>query len=316
MGLCDRRTRVWIQCFVLLYSWGLCSGQTISSVSEEVDKGTAVGNIAKDLNLNVQDLESRGFEIVTGSNKRYFDINRESGLLFVNERIDREMLCQNSVKCFVNVEAILKNPTNLHHIEVNILDINDNAPSFRNSIHIFNITEYASPGERFSLPKAQDMDVGSNSVKTYKLSPNEHFSLDVQSGGEQMFAELVLQKPLDREKQAVIKLIMTAVDGGKPPISGTLQIIVNVIDVNDNSPFFSEQLYKVQVPENVPSGATILTLNATDFDEGVNGDIVYSLTTNEDSENTEMFSIDPQSGVVISKGKIDYEESTADSCTG
>uniref|UniRef100_A0A4W5NJG3 Cadherin domain-containing protein n=1 Tax=Hucho hucho TaxID=62062 RepID=A0A4W5NJG3_9TELE len=311
MDFCDRRIHVWIQCFVLLCSWGLSSGQIVYMVSEEVDKGTVVGNIAKDLNLNVQDLESRGIEIVTGSNKRYFDVNRKTGLLYVSEIIDREMLCENSVKCFVNVEAILKGPTHLHRIEINILDINDNAPSFREPVHILNITEYASPGDRFSLPEAQDMDVGSNLVKAYKLSPNEHFSLDVQSGGEQVSAELVLQKALDREKQAVIKLVLTAIDGGKPPRSGTLQIIVNIIDVNDNSPSFSKQLYKVQIPENVPIGTTILILNATDFDEGVNGDIMYSLTAKGDAKHVKTFSIDPQSGVITSKGKIDYEESTA-----
>ncbi|KTF75882.1 hypothetical protein cypCar_00048987, partial [Cyprinus carpio] len=84
----------------------------------------------------------------------------------------------------------------------------------------FNISENAFVGDRFQLPRASDPDVGANSVKSYKLSPSEHFSLDVQSGGEQsVSAELVLHKALDREKQPVIELTLTAVDGGKPPKS-------------------------------------------------------------------------------------------------
>ncbi|XP_034149213.1 protocadherin alpha-2 isoform X9 [Esox lucius] len=312
MGRRDGRMRDWIQCLLMLCSWELCPGQIVYSVSEEVDKGTVVGNIAKDLNLNVKELERRGIEVVTGSNKRYFEVNRKTGFLFVNDRIDREMLCQNSVKCFVNVEAILKHPMHLSRFDVNVLDINDHPPSFRRPVHVLNITEYASSLERFSLPDAEDLDIGINSVKTYKLSPNEHFSLDVQGSGEQsVSAELVLQKALDREKQPVIKLVLTAFDGGKPPRSGTLQIIVNVVDVNDNSPAFSKQLYKVPIPENAPNGATIVIVSATDLDEGLNGEIVYSLPAKEDAKHTEMFSIDPRSGVITSKGTIDYEENAA-----
>uniref|UniRef100_A0A673VZ40 Cadherin domain-containing protein n=1 Tax=Salmo trutta TaxID=8032 RepID=A0A673VZ40_SALTR len=220
--------RVWILCVALLCLFDWSAAQISYSVSEEVDKGTFVGNLAKDLNLNVQELESRGLRIVSGHKKRYFEANLKTGIMFVEERIDREELCPNTVKCSLNIEAILSHPTQLHRVEIHILDINDNVPSFLERIHILNITEAAFPGERYPLPIANDADTGSNSVNSYKLSPNEHFSLDVQSGGEQsVSAELVLQKALDREKQPVIQLTLTAVDGGKPPRSGTLLITVN-----------------------------------------------------------------------------------------
>ena len=255
MGLWEQTVglHVWIIALFCLLGWS--SAQTVYSVSEEVDRGTFVGNIAKDLNLNVQDLESRGLQIATDSNKGYFQVNLKTGILYVNERIDREALCANLAKCSLNIEAILKQPMHLHRIEVNILDINDNAPSFLDKSRVLNIPESSVSGERFPLPIAIDPDVGSNSVKTYKLIPNEHFSLDVQSGGDQsVSAELVLQKALDREKQSVIQLLLTAVDGGKPPRSGTLQITVNVLDVNDNVPAFSKSLYKVRVNENASVG--------------------------------------------------------------
>ncbi|XP_064182051.1 protocadherin alpha-8-like isoform X18 [Anguilla rostrata] len=200
----------------------------------------------------------------------------------------------------------------IHRIEVNILDINDNAPSFLDKSQVLNIPESSVSGERFPLPIAIDPDVGSNSVKTYKLNPNEHFSLDVQSGGEQsMSAELVLQKALDREKQSVIQLVLTAVDGGKPPRTGTLQIIVNVIDVNDNAPVFSKSLYKVRVNENVSPGTKIITLNATDLDEGLNGELVYSLAERGSLNPSDMFAIDSITGEITIIGNLDFEVNSA-----
>ena len=239
-------------------------------------------------------------------------MNLKTGILYVNERIDRETLCPNLVKCSLNIEAALDKPMHIYRIEVNILDVNDNAPSFQDKTNTFNISESSYPGDRFPLPIANDPDVGSNSVKTYKLSPNEHFSLDVQSGGEQsVSAELVLQKALDREKQSVIQLILTAVDGGKPTKSGTLQIVVNVIDANDNTPAFSKSLYKVRISENVPYGAHIITLNATDPDEGVNGELVYSLIGRGSVNHLDVFAIDPKSGEITVKGPLDYEVNSA-----
>ncbi|XP_029627109.1 protocadherin alpha-2-like [Salmo trutta] len=312
MGRRRQRERVWILCVALLCLFDWSAAQISYSVSEEVDKGTFVGNLAKDLNLNVQELESRGLRIVSGQSKRYFEANLKTGILFVNERIDREELCPNTVKCSLNIQAILSHPMLLHRIDVTILDINDNAPSFIEKLHILNIAESSFPGERYPLPIANDADTGSNSVNSYKLSPNEHFSLDVQSGGEQsVSAELVLQKALDREKQPVIQLTLTAVDGGKPPRSGTLLIIINVQDVNDNIPVFNKQLYKFRVTENVRFGTIVAALNATDLDEGINSEIEYSLIGRGSSNTPDVFTVNSETGEVTVKGSIDYEINSA-----
>ncbi|KAF7641339.1 hypothetical protein LDENG_00284520, partial [Lucifuga dentata] len=209
-------------------------------------------------------------------------------------------------------QAVLGNPVSVHRIEVSVLDINDNSPSFIEKTFSFNISESALAGERYLLPVAVDADIGSNSIKSYKLSQNEHFSLEVQSGGDHgVSAELVLQKPLDREKKSVITLILTAVDGGKPLRSGTLNIKVNVIDVNDNIPTFSKSLYKTRINENTERGTLVIKLNATDLDEGMNSKLLYSFIKRGNIDPSGIFHLNSETGEITVKGTLDYEDTPA-----
>uniref|UniRef100_A0A672S186 Cadherin domain-containing protein n=1 Tax=Sinocyclocheilus grahami TaxID=75366 RepID=A0A672S186_SINGR len=291
--------------------WGSSCGKIIYSVSEEVNKGTVVGNIAKDLKISVKELESRILQLVTGSNRKYFDVNLKTGALFVNERIDREELCFAHQQCALNLEAVIQNPHSLYRIEINVLDVNDNAPYFVDNVITINITEDVVSGARFHIPVAEDDDIGINTLKDYKLSKNEHFSIDVQTEEQSVSAELVLQKPLDREKQSVIPLVLTAVDGGKPAKTGTLSVIVNVLDINDNWPVFSKPLYKIKVRENVSVGTKVISLTATDLDEGTNSDIIYSIAEHGNIKKQNLFTVVPETGDIVVKGQIDHDINAA-----
>ncbi|XP_061690907.1 protocadherin alpha-3-like isoform X8 [Syngnathoides biaculeatus] len=290
-----------------------CAAQISFSISEEVDKETVVGNLAKELNVNARDLQTRDLSLVSAYSQEYFKANFRTGELYVAARIDREELCPKATKCTLNLEAILRSPMSLHRIEVLVDDVNDNAPRFVEESHSLNVSESSPAGEHFLLPLALDADVAANSVKTYKLSANEYFALDVQGGdGEQSAsAELMLIKALDREKQAAIKLTLTAVDGGKPSKSGTSLLTVNVLDVNDNSPTFSQALYKARVQENAPFGSLVVQLSATDFDEGDNGRLTFAFVKRAHFDPADVFLIDADTAEVTVKGRLDYEAQAA-----
>ncbi|XP_030000553.1 protocadherin alpha-C2-like isoform X1 [Sphaeramia orbicularis] len=281
------------------------------SVPEEMEEGSVVANLATDLGLDVKTLNKRKMRIDVVSNKKYLDINKDTGELFVLERIDREFLCpwKTTTSCFLKLDAAIENPIRMFNIEIEILDINDNAPHFRRGTMHLDISESSPVGERFSLNNAVDPDVGTNSVKNYHLSSSEHFALEIQTGRDgTKFADLVLKKALDREQQAVHNLILTAVDGGVPTRTGTASIIVRVLDVNDNAPSFDPDKYDVDVMENSPIGSLVIKLNATDLDEGSNAELVYSYSLYTSERTQKMFNLNPENGEIRVKEMINYED--------
>ncbi|NWI08658.1 PCDC2 protein, partial [Crypturellus soui] len=295
------------------------SAQVVYSITEETERGVSIGNIAKDLGINAATLSSRKFRMITGSSKQYFNIDLSTGALTIKEPIDREQVCELKSTCFLNYELVLENPLELYRMEFKVLDINDNSPSFPLSEYHVKVAEFLSPGARFTLPTAQDLDegsnsdpdVGTNSVQSYQLSPSHHFALDLkgfQRGSKLL--ELVLQQPLDREQSALQQLVLTAVDGGDPPKSGTAQISVRVVDTNDNPPAFDRSTYTVSLLENAPPGTLVVKLNASDPDEGSNGDVIYSFGSYTPQKVRQLFSVDPHSGEVRVNGTLDYEEAS------
>uniref|UniRef100_A0A8C3XKM1 Protocadherin gamma-C3 n=1 Tax=Chelydra serpentina TaxID=8475 RepID=A0A8C3XKM1_CHESE len=299
-----------IPALLLLLCLGPAGGQLRYSVQEELQRGAFVGNVASDLGVDPLRLSARGARLTSGSGRQYLELGR--GALLVKERVDREALCELSPSCFLSLELVIEQPIEVHNVEVEVLDINDNAPHFPRQDYRLEVSESAVPGARFHIESAQDPDVGTNSVQSYRLSPNQHFALDLkgfQRGSKLL--ELVLQQPLDREQSALQQLVLTAVDGGSPARSGTAQISIRVMDTNDNSPVFDRSTYTVNLLENAVPGTLVVKLNASDPDEGSNGEVLYSFSGYTPEKVRQLFSIDPVSGEVRVNGTLDYEEASS-----
>ncbi|XP_052364156.1 protocadherin alpha-7-like isoform X13 [Oncorhynchus keta] len=300
----------WVAFMVaLVLFWSGASAQIRYSISEELTEGTVVGNVAKDLGIDLSTLKDRRFRIVSGSTEPLFQINQNDGILYMNRKIDREEVCERSSVCLINLKTVLENPLEIHYVAVELLDVNDHSPSFPEKEKRLEIFESASPGARFQLQAARDPDIDPFSVQQYKLSHNDHFRLEVKDRGEDgKMPFLVLHKPLDREAVRSHKLLLTAIDGGKPPRSGTLEISVDVLDVNDNNPVFTKDEYTVRLTENAPLGTMVIRVNATDLDSGLNGDIMYSFGNDVNSRLRKLFNLDTVTGEITVKGQIDFEE--------
>ncbi|XP_037398805.1 protocadherin alpha-7-like isoform X15 [Pygocentrus nattereri] len=313
MGDGGQRSR-WKYCWISLHFSSLIffSEQVFAqirySIPEEVKEGSIVGNIAKDLGFDVSSLVDRRFRIVSGAKDALLQVNQNNGVLYVHKKIDREELCNGITVCLINLKIAVENPLELHYTTVEITDINDHSPVFPDKQQNFEIGEQMTLGTRFQVQAARDPDVGINSVRSYRLSRNENFEIDVRDSDEDKIPFLVLRKSLDREHNNKHDLVLTAIDGGNPPRSSTLNITVNVLDSNDNRPAFSQDTYLVTIQENVLKGTVVIKLNASDLDEGTNGDIEYSFVRNLKRKVYDLFHLDHMSGEIRVKGEVDFED--------
>ncbi|XP_069725672.1 protocadherin beta-15-like [Phaenicophaeus curvirostris] len=278
------------------------------SVAEEAPSGSLVADVAEDAGLAPAQLSARRARLASEDGRQRLRLDRATGRLVVAERLDREELCAQAPACTLPLELLLADPLQFFRIEVAVRDVNDHSPRFPDEQITLRIPETSNPGSRFPVVGAEDLDIGSNSVQSYSISPeNEYFSVSFRSQSEEeKYVELVLEKPLDREEQAEMSFSLIAVDGGSPPRSGTTQIHIVVLDVNDNSPIFTQKLYVGQILENAPEGTVVLRVMATDPDVGTNGDISYQFIE-EVGQRHLAFEIDAKSGEIKLRKPLDFE---------
>ncbi|XP_054890842.1 protocadherin gamma-A5-like isoform X30 [Poeciliopsis prolifica] len=288
----------------------VCSvlGQVSYSIPEEMPKGSLVGNVAEDFGLDIKRLKTGKARIFSRDGDKYVELHSERGVLLIKNRIDRETLCGQTTPCSLHFQIILENPMEFYGVTLEITDINDNPPSFEKSDVKFKISESVVRGTKFILDRAFDLDVGVNGLKSYTLEPKQHFvvKLHDQADGSKN-VEMILEKPLDREKQEHISLVLSALDGGEPQMTGTMQILITVLDANDNAPVFTQSAYKASIREDSPVGTVVMAVTATDADEGSNGRVTYSISSI--IENTGgVFEVNAESGEITLKRDVDYEK--------
>nr|XP_051700316.1 protocadherin beta-18 isoform X1 [Oryctolagus cuniculus] len=293
--------------FVCLGGSLVCSETWSYSVAEEIEIDSFIANVVKDMSPSTEDLAARRARVIFDSYKPYLRLDLQTGNLLVNERLDREALCDIIEPCVLHFQVLFENPLQFFWAELLVKDINDHAPTFLDKNILLKILEGTTSGTSFPMDSAQDLDVGKNGVQNYTITPNPHFHLKLQDNDDgSKYPELILDRPLDREKEPELSLMLTALDGGSPPRSGIALIRVVVLDINDNAPEFEKPVYEVQVPENSPVDSLIIKVSASDLDAGINGELSYSFShVSRDARKT--FEIHPISGEVHLKALLDFE---------
>uniref|UniRef100_A0A8D0WST4 Cadherin domain-containing protein n=1 Tax=Sus scrofa TaxID=9823 RepID=A0A8D0WST4_PIG len=307
---CGLRTQNLLLSFLLLAAWEAGSSQVRYSVPEEAKHGTFVGRIAQDLGLELAELVPRLFRMASKGGGDLLEVNLQNGILFVNSRIDREELCGRGLEGSIHLEVIVERPLQVFHVEVEVRDINDNPPLFSASEQKLSIPESRLLDSRFPLEGASDADVGENAMLTYRLSPSEFFALDIINKKDKgKFPVLVLRKLLDREENPQLQLSLTATDGGKPELTGSVTLLILVLDANDNAPIFDRSLYEVKMRENSANQTLVIGLNASDADEGINKEIIYSFSSLVPPSIRSKFLINESTGEIRVNDAIDFEDS-------
>nr|XP_034373816.1 protocadherin beta-6 isoform X2 [Arvicanthis niloticus] len=300
----EKRQVIFLAILFLLWEDG--SEAIRYSMPEETESGYLIANLAKDLGFRVGELASRGARIHHRGNKDLLQLDVETGNLLLKEKPDREALCGVTEPCVLHFQIILENPVQFFQTDLQLTDVNDHSPEFPDTEMLLKIQESAQPGTVFPLKAAQDPDIGSNTVQNYTVSPNLHFHVVTHSRSDgRKYPELVLDRALDREEQPELTLILTALDGGAPHRSGTTTVRIEVVDINDNAPQFVQSLYAVEIPENSPFNALVVTVSARDLDAGIHGKVAYSLF--QGSGGSQPFVIDEITGEIHLKGALDFE---------
>ncbi|KAG7486538.1 protocadherin-18-like isoform X1 [Solea senegalensis] len=307
-------TRMWKLLVIWTLATQLVTGKTLKyQVFEEQKVGTVIARLRDDVADILAKLPSSvslRFRAMQRGSSSFLVVREQDGEISIRTKIDREKLCEKNLNCSIQFD-VLTLPTEhlqLFHVEVEVLDINDNAPQFARAVIPIEISESAAVGARIPLDSATDPDVGENSLYTYALEPNNFFKVDVQSRTDgAKYAELVVLRELDREVRSSYELQYTASDRGVPPRTGSTLLKISVADSNDNSPVFDKSSYVINLPENSPVGTLLIDMNATDLDEGTNAKIVYSFSSHVSPKIMETFKINSDSGHLTLIRRVDYE---------
>ncbi|XP_028312765.1 protocadherin-18-like isoform X1 [Gouania willdenowi] len=306
--------RMWkVVAFLLLATQHVSSKTLKYQVYEEQKVGTVIARLRDDVVEVLAKLPSSvsmRFRAMQRGGSSFLTVREQDGEISIRTKIDREKLCEKNLNCSIQFD-VLTLPTEhlqLFHVEVEVLDINDNAPQFARAVIPIEISESAAVGARIPLDSATDPDVGENSLYSYALEPNNFFKIDIQSRSDGVkYAELVVLRELDREVRSSYELQYTASDRGVPQRTGSTLLKINIADSNDNSPVFDKSSYVINLVESSPVGTLLIDLNATDADDGTNAKIVYSFSSHVSPKIMETFKINPDSGHLTLIRRVDYE---------
>ena len=289
-------------------------------LTEEQDPLTLVGDIVKDTQLetfyDAATIASFHFHLLTRTDTlldNYFLVEETTGLLRTSDTIDRDQICPKLTKCVIKLDVAIKPVEYFQVIKVtvNIVDINDNWPTFEEESVLLTVSESVLVGASYPLPHAVDADSAAYGVQRYILRSHlfdNHFKLQVTNNTKgSADLRLVLKQSLDRETEAFHSLTVVAFDGGTPVKSGRLNIEIKVLDSNDNNPQFENETHEVYIDENIPINTVVTQVKAVDADSGLNAYVTYRFSRSTIAAYSDLFHIGNHTGVIHTKSLIDRE---------
>ncbi|XP_042288749.1 protocadherin-15-like isoform X6 [Thunnus maccoyii] len=266
--------------------------------SLEVSEAMRIGAILLNLQATDRENDPITYRIESGDSQKVFNLSETIGLLLLGKPLDRETTDQYRLI----VTASDGNPGGTSTATVNIVvtDVNDNDPEFNLTIP----TNFTVQEEKTNLfvgqVMATDPDAGANGQVQYRIV--NHPDLFTISANGSIYTKV----PLDRELRSQYDLVVEASDGAVDPRRTTLTLSVQVKDIDDNSPVFSQQTYVVNVPENSPVGTVVLKLSAVDSDLFSN--VTYQIKT---ESARQLFSLNPVTGELAVLQTLDFEDLAA-----
>uniref|UniRef100_A0A8C6MLN8 Protocadherin 2 alpha a 15 n=1 Tax=Nothobranchius furzeri TaxID=105023 RepID=A0A8C6MLN8_NOTFU len=286
----------------------VASAQLRYSISEEVNEGAVVGNMAKDLGLDRSTLKTRKYRVVSGGADPLFSVNENDGVLYVSRKIDREEVCAQSSVCLIDLKTVLENPSGTMTIIIHVLDVNDNMPIFDKETYTALLNENSPVGTTIIQVNATDLDDGLNGDVVYSFGNNVNekfrklFEVNAISG------EIVVKGLLDYETKDRYELDIKASDKGQVPLETEKSVIINLVDLNDNAPEIEVTSFSSTIPEDSKPGRTVALISVNDKDSGVNGKIICYISDDvpfmlTPSLQENMFSI-------VTKSLLDREQTS------
>lgn len=317
---------VWL---TLCFTAALGQGQEETlhyKIQEQSDVGAFIGNVARDSQLysrfSQDEFQQLQYSISTQGSK--FTIDENTSTIRTGQVLDREKECEfnsPSEPCETEFDvgvykwdqaSELYDLLMIVHTTVVLEDINDNSPEFPNEVVYLSVPESVPVGHVLLTSGAIDRDTGpNNDIQEYRLVPESgQFRLQVMANVDGMSSDLgiVVQQPLDRERQSTYQVQVVATDGGFPQRSGTVNITVNVQDVNDNAPAFSKGVFNISVDEDSPTNVPIVRLAATDLDSAHNGALTFAFSSRTSQKIRDQFAVDQSTGDVILIKPLDFEK--------
>ncbi|CAL4234852.1 unnamed protein product, partial [Meganyctiphanes norvegica] len=275
----------------------------VIQIKEDVEIGTKL------LSINASD-HDRGhngrvvYAVSDGNSNSVFRIGVESGILEVWSTLDHEK--QDEYQLNITVYDLgVPHRSISRNLTIHVSDVNDNPPIFDKAGYYVKLIENSKNGTIAVQVHAKDDDKGDNGLVIYELVTDVHeFSIDKRSG-----IIYVTKGGLDRERRDEYDLRVRARDSGQhQQLSSISRVFITVLDVNDCAPEFgAARNLTVSIPEDIPVGAVIATLPATDLDMDSGGRVTYSLRSGHEDRDGVAFRIDPMTGIVRLSRKLDYE---------